>query len=62
MSSAVGGRHNLVRVGWVAAVEADDGVEVHDAAALHLGDLAEGDPYSLWVDAARAGGLGRCGG
>ena len=33
-----------VRVGGVDLVEADEGVEVHDAAALVLGDLAVGDP------------------
>ena len=33
-----------VRVGGIDGVEADEGVEVHDAAALVLGDLAVGDP------------------
>ena len=29
----------------VEAVEAEDGVEVHDAAGLELGDLGVGDPH-----------------
>ncbi len=33
-----------IRIGWVDGVEADEGVEVHDAAALVFGDLAVGDP------------------
>ena len=40
----VGRGQDRGRVVGVGAVEADDGVEVHDAAALHLGDLAEAEP------------------
>ena len=46
-----GGGEDRVGVGGVDAVEADEGVEVHDAAALELGDLAVGDPQ---LDAVRA--------
>ncbi len=45
-------RDDRVRVGGVDAVEADDGVEVHDAAALHLGDLPVRHADGLRVDAA----------
>jgi hypothetical protein len=37
-------RSTAVRVGGVDLVEADQGVEVHNAAASILGDLAVGDP------------------
>jgi hypothetical protein len=48
----VGYRGDGLRVGRVDAVEADDGMEVDDAAPLHLGDLAVRDPDGCRVDSA----------
>ncbi len=48
-------RDDRVEVVGVDAVEADDGVEVHDSASLHFGDLAVGESDGRRVDAEAAG-------
>ena len=55
---SLGGASTASGVGGVDAVEADEGVEVHDSAALVLGDLAVGDPQLDPVRVVR----GRCSG
>jgi hypothetical protein len=55
-ADSIGRRRDGVRVGGVDAVEADDGVVVHDAAGLKLRDFAVGEAYAFGVDTACFGG------